>query len=89
MWHLIHRGALWASGAAQAAQFVRIILRFCGELFGFARRLDSACKTRFFQLTKTHAGRDDPSYAINYKKTQPYTAPINPLNSLCAADSFR
>ena len=31
--HLTHRGALWASGAAQAAQFVRIILRFCGELW--------------------------------------------------------
>ena len=28
-----HRGALWASGAAQAAQVVRIILRFCGELW--------------------------------------------------------
>ena len=28
VWHLIHRGAVWASGAAQAAQFVRIILRF-------------------------------------------------------------
>ena len=26
--HLTHRGASWASGAAQAAQFVRIILRF-------------------------------------------------------------
>jgi len=26
--HLTHRGAVWASGAAQAAQFVRIILRF-------------------------------------------------------------
>ena len=24
--HLTHRGASWASGAAQAAQFVRIIL---------------------------------------------------------------
>ena len=34
MWHLIHRGAVWASGAAQAAQVVRIILRFCGELLG-------------------------------------------------------
>ena len=28
--HLTHRGALWASGAAQAAQFVRIILRWFG-----------------------------------------------------------
>ena len=28
--HLTHRGALWASGAAQAAQFVRIILRWRG-----------------------------------------------------------
>ena len=39
--HLTQRGALWASGAAQAAQFVRIILRFCGEILGL-RRLDSA-----------------------------------------------
>ena len=30
VWHLIHRGALWASGAAQAAQFVRIILLWRG-----------------------------------------------------------
>ena len=28
--HLTHRGALWASGAAQAAQFVRIILFWNG-----------------------------------------------------------
>ena len=28
--HLTHRGALWASGAAQAAQFVRFILRWRG-----------------------------------------------------------
>ena len=26
VWHLMHRGASWASGAAQAAQFVRIIV---------------------------------------------------------------
>jgi hypothetical protein len=26
-WHLTHRGAVWASGAAQAAHVVRIILR--------------------------------------------------------------
>ena len=31
VWHLTHRGALWASGAAQAAQFVRIILRWRGS----------------------------------------------------------
>ena len=30
VWHLTQRGALWASGAAQAAQFVRIILRWRG-----------------------------------------------------------
>ena len=30
--HLTFRGASWASGAAQAAQFVRIILRFCADL---------------------------------------------------------
>ena len=29
---LIHRGASWASGAAQAAQFVRIILALAREL---------------------------------------------------------
>ena len=28
--HVTHRGALWASGAAQAAQYVRIILRWRG-----------------------------------------------------------
>ena len=38
VWHLTQRGALWASGAAQAAHVVRIILRFCGELLVFARR---------------------------------------------------
>ena len=27
VWHLTHRGAVWARGAAQAAQFVRIIWR--------------------------------------------------------------
>jgi len=32
--HLMHRGASWASGAAQAAQFVRII-------FGLEARLES------------------------------------------------
>ena len=31
VWHLTHRGALWASGAAQAAQVVRIILRFAAS----------------------------------------------------------
>ena len=31
---LTHRGALWASGAAQAAQFVRIILRFAVSYWG-------------------------------------------------------
>merc|ERR1712138_263450 len=28
VWHLTHRGASWASGAAQAGHVVRIILRF-------------------------------------------------------------
>ena len=32
VWHLTHRGASWASGAAQAAQVVRIILRFAASL---------------------------------------------------------
>ena len=30
VWHLTQRGASWASGAAQAAQFVRIILLWRG-----------------------------------------------------------
>ena len=37
VWHLTHRGAVWASGAAQAAQFVRIILRWFGVFVRFAR----------------------------------------------------
>ena len=37
--HLTHRGALWASGAAQAAQFVRIILRWRGVCRAFASRV--------------------------------------------------
>jgi hypothetical protein len=40
VWHLTHRGAVWASGAAQAAHFVRIILRFCGELLGLRGGFD-------------------------------------------------
>ena len=34
VWHLTHRGASWASGAAQAAHVVRIILRWFGRLWG-------------------------------------------------------
>ena len=52
VWHLTHRGASWASGAAQAAHVVRIILRFAVS-FGLARRLDSAWKTRFLCLDYT------------------------------------
>ena len=37
--HLTHRGALWASGAAQAAQVVRIILRFAVSYWGCAAAL--------------------------------------------------
>ena len=48
--HLTHRGASWASGAAQAAQFVRIILRFA-VILGL-RRLTRLEKPDFFQLTK-------------------------------------
>ena len=36
--HRTHRGALWASGAAQAAQFVMIILRWRGVCSAFASR---------------------------------------------------
>ena len=32
VWHLTQRGALWASGAAQAAQVVRIIFGLAGRL---------------------------------------------------------
>merc|ERR1712155_238336 len=40
--HLTHRGASWASGAAQAGQVVRIILRWRGvvEVRGGVRRLN-------------------------------------------------
>ena len=38
VWHLTQRGALWASGAAQAAQFVRIILRWYGGVCELRRR---------------------------------------------------
>ena len=57
--HLTHRGALWASGAAQAAQFVRIILRWrglCGSL------LRSPGKTRF-DLERGRAVEDTVSDA--------------------------
>ena len=49
--HLTHRGALWASGAAQAGQFVRIILvwryackflRGVGCFLGLASMLQAA-----------------------------------------------
>ena len=36
--HIWHRGASWASGAAQAAQVVRIILLWRGVCGAFARR---------------------------------------------------
>ena len=51
--HLTHRGALWASGAAQAAQFVRIILRFAVSYWGLRGGFDSAWQTRFFNPPKT------------------------------------
>ena len=38
--HRTHRGALWASGAAQAAQFVRIILRFAVSYWGLRGGFD-------------------------------------------------
>ena len=43
----MHRGAVWASGAAQAAQFVRIILRWRGVCRAFASR------GRFGELKKS------------------------------------
>ena len=43
-----HRGASWASGAAQAAQFVRSILRFCGELLGLRGGLTRLEKPEIF-----------------------------------------
>jgi hypothetical protein len=51
VWHLTHRGASWASGAAQAAQVVRIILRFA-VLLTCAAACASGLKNPFFQLTK-------------------------------------
>ena len=56
--HLTHRGALWASGAAQAAQFVRIILRFAVSLLRLRGGLTRLEKPDFsthnpsIQLTK-------------------------------------
>ena len=50
---LTQRGALWASGAAQAAQVVSNILRFCGELLGLRGGCHRLEKPDFFQLTKT------------------------------------
>ena len=75
---------MWASGAAQAAQFVRIILRFAASYWALRGGL-IGLQNPIFSTHKKHANalRD---HAI---KTQPYTAPISPLNSLCAADSFR
>jgi len=49
------RGALWASGAAQAAQFVRIILRFCGELLGLRGGLTRLAKPDFFHPKRARA----------------------------------
>ena len=81
--HLTHRGALWASGAAQAAQFVRIILRFAVSYRALRGGLTRLGKPDFFNSQKTLDAN-----ALRQIKTQPYTAPIISLNSLCAADSF-
>ena len=51
--HLIHRGALWASGAAQAAQFVRIILRWRGALRVTRRRVESSSVLQAASLRST------------------------------------
>ena len=50
MWHLTHRGAVWASGAAQAAQFVRIILVWRGRLGVLWRRGRVLCAQCAFHL---------------------------------------
>ena len=63
--HLTHRGALWASGAAQAAQFVRIILvwrgackflRGGGCFFGLASVLPLAVPLRRRGQNETNKG---------------------------------
>ena len=58
--HLIHRGAVWASGAAQAAQVVRIILRFAVSYWACAALLDAllGLENPFFiaQSARTRAG---------------------------------
>ena len=51
-----HRGALWASGAAQAAQVVRIILRFVVSI-GLAAALTRLEKPEFFN-TQNAARRE-------------------------------
>jgi hypothetical protein len=72
--HLTHRGALWASGAAQAAQFVRSILRFAVSYRACAA-LDWAGKTRF-----VHARPREPltKYAIDATPTPIITQSITP-----------
>ena len=61
----MHRGALWASGAAQAAQFVRIMLRFavsCGALGGgfvdvpMCSNKSGFTRLRAYALTRTADG---------------------------------
>ncbi len=54
----MHRGASWASGAAQAAQFVRIILRFAVLYSGLRaafQALRLGLKNPFFQPLSTRA----------------------------------
>ena len=87
----MHRGASWASGAAQAAQFVRIILRFAVSYWALRGGFTRLEKPDFSTHQKTRP-RDATLYVRlrrNEKNEPYYTAPINPRSSLCAADSFR
>jgi hypothetical protein len=64
VWHLTHRGAVWASGAAQAAQVVRIILQFCGERLSLRRGFDIGLKNPFFNSKKKRARRERSTHVL-------------------------
>ena len=65
---------MWASGAAQAAQFVRSILRFAVSYRACAA-LDSAGKTRFVQPARARYAIDaTPNYHTKYYTMNPKAA---------------
>ena len=66
----MHRGAVWASGAAQAAQFVRIILRWrgafgvCGGVVEFWLRLS---QNRFgYSSARGARGRFEATWLVGF-----------------------